>query len=218
MFPSHFVASVCDAIDGARRADRPILVAIDGPGCSGKSTLAQSLLLALADDAASIGIDEFFVPFCEQDLRCAPCAAVLDGVAHLRWRELLDVTDRLARGCAASYRPYDWEGDVLADVTRLTPRPIILVEGLYAMHRMLRDAYAFKVWVDGSSADRMLRVNARDGERLLGLWHTVYVPRESWYLQSQRPFDDADLFVLGAGLEWGATHRSFCHQLGSRHA
>jgi hypothetical protein len=128
------------------------------------------------------------------------------------------VTDRLARGWATSYRHYDWEADVLADLTRVAPRPIIPVEGLYAMHRTLRDAYAFKLWVDGSSPDRMLRVSARDRERLLGLWHAVYVPRESWYLRSQRPFDHADLFVLGAGLDWVTIHRSFSHRHGCQHA
>jgi len=212
LFPTSFLRTLSETINVARGGG-PLLVAIDGPGCSGKSTLAQSLEVMLGDAAISIGTDEFFVPLSEQDLKCDPAAAVQDGIAHLRWHELRTTLDRLAQGQGARFRPYDWEDDVLGPIRSVPSKPVVLVEGLYSMHYCLRGAYAFKLWVDGASHTRMSRVTARDGERLLNLWHSVYIPRESSYLRSQRPFDHADAFVLGAGLEWETTGLCFCKQI-----
>jgi hypothetical protein len=94
-------------------------------------------------------------------------------------------------------------------------KPIIVIEGLYALHRRLRHHYGLRLWVDTCARTRMARVEARDGKARIGLWHSVYLPREATYLRQQKPFDDADAFILGAALEWADTRRCFARTVAS---
>jgi uridine kinase len=213
MFPAALVEQICAAIDTARAPAGPTLVAIDGPGCSGKSTLAQALENAFGERAATVGIDGFFVPFAEQALRRAPDEDLANAIPHLRWCELeRDVIQPLAEGRAGQYRPYDWERDVVQSPVTVPPTPIVLVEGLYALHEKLRSHYRFAIWLDVRRDARMSRVEARDGRKLLSSWDEIYVPREWSYLTQQKPFEHVDLLLLGPDLEWSTTAACFSRQ------
>ena len=47
---------------------------------------------------------------------------------------------------------------------RVTPKGIVVVEGVCALHRMFRDAYDVRVWVEAPYATRLARGVERDGE------------------------------------------------------
>jgi uridine kinase len=212
LFRPELIQLLCQAINAARSTRRPTLVAIDGPGCAGKTTLADKLQAALGNDATVLGIDGFLTPFTEQDLNWKPNESISDDVPHLRWRELERVIEQLANGQAARYRPYNWEDDALDPETSIPAKPIVLVEGLYSLHRRLRNRYGFKLWIDTCRNTRRANVEARDGGRLLWLWNDIYVPREWSYMQQQRPFEHANAFLLGADLEWPTTDVCFSRQ------
>ena len=202
VFPDQLVAGFCDAIASRRRADRPTMIAIDGPGCSGKSSLTEQLCLALGELVVTLGTDSFFAPFAGQSLTWSPDEDPAGGIPHLRWPELeAAVVGVLPRGGPVTYREYDWEHDVLGPETTVGPAGIAIVEGLYALHPRLRAVYDFAIWVDSRSDDRMQRVVVRDGTKLVPLWNSLYVPREQAYIERCRPYEAADVFVLGAGVE-----------------
>src|ERR1044071_6585661 len=102
---SDLIQNIYHSIQAVRPAKGPTLVAIDGPGCSGKSTLANALEAFFDNEAITVGTDSFFIPFAEQDLCWDPDEDISTGVPHLRWRELEDaVIGQLLHGRAGRYQ------------------------------------------------------------------------------------------------------------------
>jgi uridine kinase len=223
-YPEQFLAALCAAIRQRTASSRPIMVGVDGPGCSGKSGLSDELVDALAGQAVALGLDSFFVPLGQQTLVWDWSEDISDGVPHLRWAQIETAVQTLGRGKSISLRPYLWEEDALGAKESVEPAPIVIVEGLYALHPRLRMGYDVSIWVDSRRDDRMTRVRARTARtdlhhaRLLRLWDELYVPREHMYIARFRPHEIADLFVFGAGLDPPSTHRTFAWQLGGSKA
>jgi len=206
--------TLAEAVRDAARPARPALVGVDGPGCSGKSTLADALQTFLPG-ATVISLDDFFAPLNTQVLARISGEDLATGIPHLRWDAAQALVNDLASGGSASYTPYVWGADRLGSPVLVPRSDFILVEGLYALHPQLRSAYCFRIWVDCLAADRMARVADRmvragvsNRERWLDLWARLYVPREQAYLATFRPDLAADVFVTGAGLANG-TRDSF---------
>jgi uridine kinase len=202
------------AVRDAARHQGPAFVGLDGPGCAGKSTLADALA-QLLPNATVVSLDDFFVPLAEQVLTRSSDENLAVGIPHLRWSAIEALFRDLASGRQASYDPYVWGADKLGAPVRLLHCDFIVVEGLYALHPNLSSSYSFKIWVDCLTTHRMARVENRmhgydvtDRERWLDLWRSLYVPREQHYLATFRPHLTSDLFVAGAGLDHG-TQDSF---------
>jgi uridine kinase len=188
---------------------RPALVGVDGPGCSGKSTLADALQAALPD-ATVVSLDDFFIPLGQQILTRSLGEDLSTGVPHLRWNAIQALFRHIGANHRAAYAPYMWGADRLGGDVVVPRSQFVVIEGLYALHPQFRSAYAFKIWVDCRTVDRMARVQDRmlragvtDGERWLHLWEELYVPREQAYLAAFRPDLAADVFVMGPGLACG---------------
>ena len=73
----------------------------------------------------------------------------------------------------------------------------MIVEGVCALHRKLRDAYAVRVWVEASYDVRLARAIARDGEAARQTWVDVWMPSEDRYVERDDPVGCADLVVSG---------------------
>ena len=71
----------------------------------------------------------------------------------------------------------------------------MIVEGVCALHRKLRDAYAVRVWVEASYDVRLARAIARDGEAARSTWVDVWMPSEERYVERDDPVSCADLVV-----------------------
>jgi len=206
-----FISSLSQAIQSSLCDQKPTLVAIDGPGCSGKSTLADNLFTHFTD-IEIIRIDSFFLPITEQkELRANE--NLFQSIPHIRWTELEKCLRLLASGKDALHLPYLWDEDRLDDkAVIIHPRKVIIVEGLYALHTRLRDVYNFKIWIDTQFDNRMEQVEIRDGTRFLSLWNKQYVPREIKYIKTQKPYDVANVFVLGLNLDWSCVGKGFARK------
>lgn len=118
---------------------RPVVVALDGRSCTGKSTLATALRLR-----TDLQGDDFYrasLPgLIRVDRDAMSDVAVTDAVVE--WARLRTVAlGPLRRGQPAAFRPYDWEADDgrLGPVRRLAPSGLVLVEGSYAARPELAD-------------------------------------------------------------------------------
>lgn len=188
------VSGVLAALDRLRACrGGPLVVAIDGPSCSGKSTLAAAL--ALRTGAAVLSGDDFYrasLPALDEAARQRMgddqvVDAVIDW-ARLRAEALLP----LRAGRQAEFAPYDWEaGDGrLAEPQRLSPGPVVLVEGVYSGRRELADLVDLSVYVGVDEATRSARYAERSDDPA---WVRFWERGEAWYFGRLRPPASFDL-------------------------
>jgi uridine kinase len=178
------VEAVIAAIGTRRPRSRTTrIVAVDGCGGAGKSTLAR----AIADAIAAVTI----VP--------------LDAFARPRqpgweWERLKhSVLDPLDHDETGRYQRHDWELDVPAEWHAVPPGGVVVVEGVTAMTFALGPYWDLAVWVECPAPTRLARGVARDGESMRRRWTDVWMPWEDAYVREERPRERADLVVDGGG-------------------
>ena len=173
-----------------------ILVGIDGPGASGKSTFAKQLAISL-DGAHIVHVDDFFLPKAERNDRANEVGSLFD-LPRLARQVIMP-----ARTVEAfSYQRYDWTQDRLADWIDVPEGTPVIVEGVFSLVGELRSAYTYKVWCRADPALRIKRGLARDGEEARSLWLDLWMPAEDEYAVTQKPEQEVELVVdssLGIG-------------------
>ncbi len=170
----------------------PVLVAIEGPGGAGKTTLAEAIQNG-SKDVVVIHHDDFYRPMDEMERRALSPQEGYE--RYFDWQRLLrQLLLPLRRGEIAQYQIYDWmTGDVGKEWVYVYPRGIILVEGVYTMRPELFPYYDFTIFVDTDEKTRYKRVVERDGEGFF--WIRKWMEAENWYLEHWNPRDRADLVV-----------------------
>src|SRR6478736_2476160 len=166
---------VLELIAAARQDERLTLVGIGGHGAAGKTTLAR-----MVPGAQIVSTDEFW-----------------DGAGFDLERLEREVVSPLGRGEAATFASYDWAARETRGSRTVEPTGVVVVEGVCALHRKLRDAYAVRVWVEASYEVRLARAVARDGEEARRTWVEVWMPSEERYVERDDPAGCADLVVSG---------------------
>lgn len=132
-----------------------VVIGITGPVGAGKSTLAARLSDAVISTDSYLP-DYELVPEHERDLpERADHGLLLQHLAELR-------AGREARVPVWSFISHRREGEVV-----FAPRPLIVVEGIHALHGPLAAAMDVRVFVDGTAAVRWARwdVLERSGVR-----------------------------------------------------
>lgn len=176
---------------------RPRVVAIDGRGAGGKSTLADFLHGAV------------------------PASTIVhtDDVAwhhsFFDWADLLanEVLEPVRRGEAVRYRPPGWETHNRSGAIEVpSGLDLVLVEGVGAGRRELAHLLDAVVWVQSDFADAERRGIARDiaqgvngnAEESTAFWHE-WMNEELAFVQRQRPWERACVVVSGSSPEAHAT-------------
>ncbi len=155
-----------DLVEDIRKRPGPVrLVAVDGPGGSGKSTFA-ALLSAAAGDAPIIHTDDF---------------ASADNPIDWWPRLLAQVIEPLADGRSAQYQRYDWPTESLMEWKTVDPAPIIIIEGVTSARREWSRHLSYVIWIETNRELRLQRALERDGEDALDDWQFWMAEEDAHY-------------------------------------
>ena len=195
--PNVSLANIVDFLKMRQRQKVSLLVAIDGLGGAGKSTLVQLLkqqLNTLDWGVVIVKHDDFYLP---SNQRESQQTGVIG--SDFDWERLRDqILVPIREGRHADYQRYDWEADVLAEWHTISASDVVIVEGVYTMRRELISLYDLKIWVECPRAIRLARGIARDGEKARAIWEQDWMPKEDYYVKTHLPHEEADFFLNGA--------------------
>jgi molybdenum cofactor guanylyltransferase len=195
------VSSIMDlAAERRRGVDRPLVIAIDGPSCSGKSILATAV--ALRSGASIVEGDDFYrrtLPKLSVAQREAKSdAAVVDAV--IEWERLrAEALSPLRARQPATFQPYDWDADDgrLAPPKTIPAADLIIVEGVYAARPELSDLIDLSVYLGADPQVRAQRCAEREDDPD---WQPFWERGEGHYFSAVSPpaafdiqLDDQDL-------------------------
>jgi molybdopterin-guanine dinucleotide biosynthesis protein A/uridine kinase len=202
---SSAVSSILELASQRRpRLDRPVVIAIDGPSCSGKSILATAV--ALRSGASVLEGNDFYrstLPTMTVPQRAAMSdLGVVDAV--IDWARLRDEALRPLRARqAAAFQPYDWEADDgrLAPLKTIPAADLVIVEGVYAARPELAELIDLAVYLGVDPQVRAQRYADREDDPE---WRRFWERGEAHYFSVVRPpasfdvqFDDQDLRNVG---------------------
>jgi energy-coupling factor transporter ATP-binding protein EcfA2 len=163
--------------------DRPRVVAVDGRGGSGKTTLCE-LLHGVVPSSAVVHTDD-----------------VAWHLSFFAWDEVLasEVLEPLRRGETVSYVPRahherSWPGTIrVADGLE-----VVFVEGTGVARRELQELVDAVIWVQSDVVEAERRGVAREGgdQAAVDFWNE-WMAEELPFLQDQRPWERADFIVCG---------------------
>ena len=170
----HFLAELKEKIDALRTETHPVIIAIDGPCTSGKTTLAEKL--AELYDCNVFHMDDFFL---RPEQRTPERLEEVGGnVDYERFRE--EILIPLQTGKPFSYRPFDCGTFALAEPVAVIPKQLNIIEGTYSHHPYFGDPYDWKVMLTVTpelQRERILRRPAFLHQRFFEQW----IPMENRY-------------------------------------
>jgi uridine kinase len=172
-----------DVVTAVRLAKSPPgmtvrVIAVDGPGGAGKTTLAERLATELM--APVIHTDDF-----------------ADWDRPIEWGPALidKVLRPLASGTQVRFRPSAWGGPQRDEVV-IEAADYVILEGVTASRAAFRPYLAYSIWIETSRELRLRRGLQRDGREAKSKWE-AWMAEEDRYIETERPADHADLVISG---------------------
>jgi uridine kinase len=184
------VRNMTQIVEAIRDLSTPAVVAISGFGGSGKSTFAQRLSSAI--HAPVIGVDTF-------------CTST-EQVEYRRW-EIMDFA-RMERevlipftsgASSLVFGEFDWEKNIVVDVTTLQAPSVLIVEGVGLFRPTLLPYFSYTIWIDCPLDVAIARGKRRDREEY-GVphdthWDGIWRDNDVQCYQEFSPMNTADCLV-----------------------
>lgn len=171
-----------------RRSEQtPILVAVEGPCTSGKTTLAQ--MISQVYDCNVFHMDHFFL---RPEQRTAERLAEVGGNVDYE-RFGAEVLKPVKRGEPAYYRPYDCSRQCLAEEVEAPVKQLNIIEGSYSCHPSFGDCYDLRIFLTIEEEEQIRRIRERNGERMLRRFIGEWIPKENAYFEKYRIRENASI-------------------------
>ena len=169
-----------------------LLVTIDGPCASGKTTFARRLSEALR--AAVIHTDDYVVPHAR---KTAERLALPGGNCDAE-RLVQEVLAPFQQGKAVKFRRYDCRADRLLPEEELPKDArLLILEGSYCNLPILRAYTGLRLFVDTPEEIRMERLQKRESPDSLRRFREMWIPLENAYFQAYHLPDGGCVIVSG---------------------
>lgn len=158
------------------------LVCVDGPTCSGKTTLADRLAAALGG-APIVHMDHLYEGW--------------DGLPTVGERLEKWVLAPIRSGMPGRYRRYDWSHGTYAEWHEVPLEDVLVVEGVGAAARLVDGDATLRIWMEAPEPTRFERARIRDGGSFDPYWRS-WAEAELRHFALERTRDHADLLLDGA--------------------
>jgi uridine kinase len=152
------------------RENDPFIIAVDGPGGSGKSFFVDHI-----DDYDVVHFDDFYLPVSDPEIIGS----------NFDWQRLqTEVLLPYKRNKKCNYQIYNWITNSLDSRKKITGKKYLFIEDVTSGRLELRDYLNFIIFVDAPGEITLKRGIERDGEKIRDQWLNDWHPRENNYFES----------------------------------
>ncbi len=179
---------ITEAIIGMLEKSDSVIIAIEGPCTSGKTTLANEISALFTCNL--IHMDDFFLPF---DMRTEERMNEIGGNIDYE-RFYNEVVQHLKEKTPFSYGKFSCnEGKINKSVT-VEQKPLTIIEGVYSMHPYFGDIYDLKLFLDINEDTQIQRLKKRSPENL-EKFINQWIPMENEYFKKFDIRNKCDLII-----------------------
>lgn len=183
--------SLFSAVSQSAVKGKHIVLAIDGPSASGKTTFAA--MLAEKYDAPIVHMDDFFLrPEQRTEQRYMQPGGNID-----RERFLSEVCPHLGDGKEFSYDRFDCHRMCLTERIVIPQNSLLLVEGTYSLYPEFLPYYTIKIMLTISEDLQRERIIKRNGEEGYRIFAEKWIPLENRYFSEFHTPINADFVFNG---------------------
>lgn len=175
------LSEIIETISNLRDQKQLTLIAIDGNGGGGKTTLSKHIRSRLPG-----------VRVLRTDLYPSPKGDDPNLKAEYLCDQLLLP---LINSEVAAPQIFDWPNKKFIDGPTIEPKGIVVLEGTLTMHEKLINFYDYKIWVECPPEIGMNRALERDNDAYKEKWKNEWLPRMQSYVSSQNPQLKADIII-----------------------
>ena len=169
------INAVLEIIRKAAEKKERLLVTLDGPCASGKTTFAAALATEL--DASVIHTDDFVVPHAH---KTAERLAIPGG--NCDWERLCrEVIAPWKHGQQPWFQRYDCHHDCLLPPETLTTDHLLILEGSYCNLPAIRACADVRLFMDTPLDTRLERLRQRESPESLQRFFDRWIPLENAY-------------------------------------
>ena len=181
--------NLIDKIKQIKETKSLVLIGIDGPCASGKTTLADKLAYEL--DAQVIRADNFFLPF---DMKTPDRLSQAGGNIHYeRFKE--EVVRGIESGKAFEYGIYNCSLGTITERKTVIPEGIVIIEGSYSLHPKMGLGYDLRIFVEAPLDLRLERILNRNGKEKLEVFKEKWIPMENAYFDFYKIKENCDIVI-----------------------
>ncbi|MCI5773934.1 MAG: hypothetical protein MR210_05165 [Erysipelotrichaceae bacterium] len=161
------------------------IIAIDGNCASGKTTLAKQIQ-SHYPNSAILHIDDFFLPKNQRK------ATWLEDIAgNIDLRTIKDLLNQYQKDHFIAYQPFDCHQQAYKEGITIDHPSFLIVEGSYAFHPSLIDAYDLKIFLTCNENKQLLRLGLRQDD--LQSFKDIWIKKEQTYFTTYSIKEKADL-------------------------
>ena len=180
-----------------------VILAIDGRCGSGKSSLGRALEEVFS--CTLVHMDDYYMPLERREKDWLDIPAGNMDLERFR----AEVLEPARRGEEICYRPFDCQKGALGEGRMLPRSALVVVEGSYSHHPVLKDCYDRTVFLTCEKQEQVRRLKEREGD-YFPRFEQLWMPLEERYFRAFSIMEGADL-IADTGKE-GVV----CIRMGSR--
>lgn len=181
------ITEVAQKIISAKSTYHPVLIAIEGFGGAGKSTIANKLAETLGN-AFVISVDDFIV---KEKLTEPSWDKGSFDHARLEQQVLIPIKN----GQPASYQKLLWQANQLSEPVVVPNVNFLIIEGISTYHPDIKDYYDYKIWIDTPIDVANKRGHVRDRSNENTQHWKLWSQNDLRYQQKHHPELAADFVI-----------------------
>jgi len=174
-------------IDKLIKEKQRVIIGIDGPCASGKSTLATELEEKY--NATVFHMDDYFLP---SEMKTTKRLNEIGG--NVYYERMIDEIFSQINEDVIVYQKYNCMTESLETPESVSLGNVIIIEGSYSLRENLRKYYDLKIVTSIEKQEQLKRLENRN-KRLLNRFINEWIPLENKYFEGSKIYDIADIIL-----------------------